>query len=108
MLARILPFSWLAIMSDWVEKPAWRLRSTLFEDCSRALLPVISLLLSPLLVMSIDWWQHVDVTDLERLRTFDSLAIIALVFARILLKKLVTDGWLFADSPTRAVELLLA
>ena len=79
LLARVLPLGWFTIMSDWVEKSARRLCSTLFEDCSRALLADLSVLLSPLLIMSIDRWQHATITDLEPLLTIDSVLLNALV-----------------------------
>ena len=66
-------------MSDRVEQSAWRLRSALFEDCSGALLADRGLLLSPFLVMSIYWWQHANISDLEPLLTIDSVLLIALV-----------------------------
>ena len=66
-------------MSDWVEQSARRLCSTLLEDCSRALLADLSVLLSALFIMSINWWQHANISDLEPLLTIDSVLLNALV-----------------------------
>ena len=79
MLARVLPLGWFTIMSDWVEQSARRLCSTLLEDCSRALLADLSVLLSALLIMTIYRWQHANISDLEPLLTIDSVLLNALV-----------------------------